>query len=50
MEKLKYTPKSELDKVAAEVIDFLRPKELPVWQVKDVLSRAKELAEWQTLK
>lgn len=50
MEKLEYTPKEELSKAAQEVIDFLRPKELPVWQVKEVLREAIKLAEWEKLK
>lgn len=50
MEKLEYTPKEELSKAAQGVIDFLRPKELPVWQVKEVLREAIKLAEWEKLK
>jgi len=50
MTKLEYEPKNEIIKIAREVIDFLRPKELPVWQVKEVLSSAAKLADWEKLK
>ena len=50
MAKLEYEPKSELEDLAVEVLEFLRPKELPIWQVKEGLSTAMRLAEWQTLK
>lgn len=50
MEKLEYSPKGELLKVAEEVICLLTQKQLPVWQVKEVLSEAAKLAEWQVLR
>lgn len=47
---LEYEPKDVLDSTAQEVLDFLRPKELPIWQVKEVLMRASRLAEYEKLK
>lgn len=49
-ELLTYVPKTEEEKVAQEVIEFLRPKNLPVWQVKEILAKASNLAEWEKLK
>lgn len=49
-EQLTYVPKEKVDEIAKEVIDFLRPKELPIWQVKDALIRASKLVEWEKLK
>lgn len=48
--QLTYIPKTEEDIIAKEVIEFLRSKELPVWQVKTVLAKASDLAEWEKLK
>ena len=48
--KLTYIPKTEEEKVAKEVIEFLRPKKLSVWQVKTVLAKAGDLVEWEKLK
>lgn len=50
MEKLEYVPKSELGPIAREVLDFLRPKELPIWQIKEILAEASRLVEWEKLK
>lgn len=49
-EQLTYIPKTEEEKIAKEVIEFLRHKKLPVWQVKTILSRASSLVEWEKLK
>lgn len=49
-EQLKYVPKTEEEKIAREVIEFLRPKELPLWQVKEILAKASNMAEWEKLK
>lgn len=49
-EQLTYVPKTEEEKIAKEVIEFLRPKELPIWQIKEVLDKARNLAEWTKLK
>lgn len=46
---LTYIPKTEEDKIAKEVIEFLRPKKLSVWQVKEVLTKASNLVEWEKL-
>lgn len=45
-----YAPKSELTPIAQEVLDLLRPKTLPIWQVKEILSEARRLADWEILK
>ena len=50
MEQLTYAPKEEMDKIAMEVLEFLRPRHLTVWQVKDVMKRAIRLAEWEKMK
>lgn len=50
MERLTYAPKEELSLIAQEVIDFLRQKDLLIWQVKEVLIEASKLAEWEKLK
>ena len=42
--------KEDFEKIALEVLDFLRPKELPIWQVKEILVVAARLSEWQKLK
>lgn len=42
--------KGDFEKIALEVLDFLRPKELPIWQVKEILVVAARLSEWQKLK
>lgn len=49
-ERLTYAPKSEMEPIAREVLEFLRPKELPIWQIKEVLNEAKRLADWGILK
>lgn len=49
-EQLTYVPKTEEEKIAREVIEFLRPKELPLWQVKEILAKASNMAEWEKLK
>ena len=48
--KLEYIPRDDVDDIAQNIIDFLRPKELPIWQVKEALSAAAKLAEWEALK
>ena len=50
MDRLTYAPKSEMEVIAQEVLEFLRPKELPIWQIKDILNEAKRLADWEILK
>lgn len=51
MEKeLTYAPKEELDEIAKEVIEFLRPKKLPIWKINKVLTIAKDLIEWEKMK
>lgn len=50
MDRLEYAPRSELEPIAQEVLDFLRPKELPIWQIKEILAEASRLAEWEKLK
>ena len=50
MDRLTYVPKSELGPIAREVLDFLRPKELPIWQIKEILAEASRLADWEILK
>lgn len=47
---LTYEPKEELQKIAMEVLEFLRPRHLPIWQVKEVMTYAKEFAEWEKMK
>lgn len=48
--KLEYEPKGELDRAAKEVLDFLQPKELPIWQVKEILALASRFAEYTKMK
>lgn len=43
--KFEFETKGALDDIAIEVLDFLRPKDLPIWQVKEVLARAARLAD-----
>lgn len=50
MERMEYAPKGELEDIARELLDFLRPKELPVWQVKEVLDCAKQYVDYTKLK
>ena len=50
MGKLEYEPNSVLDGLAIEVLELLRPKGLPIWQIKEVLNKASERIEWETLK
>ena len=45
-EKVKYLEKAELKSIAEEVMELLRPKRLPVWQIKEVLRYAMNLADW----
>lgn len=49
-ELLTYVPRMEMEPIAREVLEFLRPKELPIWQIKEVLNEAKRLADWEVLK
>ena len=49
-DKLTYALKSELTPIAQEVLDLLRPKALPIWQIKEILSEARRLADWEILK
>ncbi len=42
--------KGDFEKIAFEVLDFFRSKELPIWQVKEILVVAARLSEWQKLK
>lgn len=50
MERYEYVTKGEIPEMAREVLDFLRSKELPIWQVKEVLKEAMRLADWEKLK
>ena len=50
MEKMEYVPKSDLCNEARAVLNFLRPKELPIWQIKEILAEAARLSEWEPLK
>ena len=45
-EETKRLEKAELKSIAKEVMELLRPKRLPVWQVKEVLRYAMNLADW----
>ena len=42
--------KEELESIAAEVLDALRPKHLQIWQVKETLRFAIRLADREQLK
>ena len=46
----KQLTKQEAEKIAFEVLDFLKPRELPIWQVKEILATAIRLSEWEILK
>lgn len=46
MEMAKIIEKEDLKPIALEVLDLLRPRQLAVWQVKEVLAQASRLAEW----
>ena len=48
--RLTYAPKSEMVPIAQEVLDLLRPKMLPIWQIKEILAEARRLADWEILK
>lgn len=41
-----YRSKEELESMAKSVLNELKPKRLPVWQVKEVLRQAIRLADW----
>lgn len=41
---------NKLDSLAEKVIALLRPEGLTVWQAKDVMKRAINLIDWETLK
>ena len=47
--KLEYEAKGELEKVALEILEFLKPRDLPIWQVKETLDIAKRFSEYQKL-
>lgn len=42
--------KEELREMAQELLEFLRPKKLAIWQVKEVLRRAENMVDWEPLK
>ncbi len=46
MNKREHKSKEELEAIAKDVLSELKPRRLPVWQVKEVLRFALELAEW----
>jgi len=50
VEETKMLSKEELKPIALEVLNMLKPKQLPVWQVKEVLSYASRMAEWTPMK
>ncbi len=45
-----YKGDEELDALADKVIALLRPEGLLVWQEKEVLKKALQLVDWETLK
>ena len=49
MEK-KVRKKEELEDLARKLIDQLRKEDLPMWQAKEVFTRAQAQLEWETLK
>lgn len=46
----RYQGDDELDTLAEKIIELLRPEQLPLWQAKDVLTRAKNMLDWEPLK
>ncbi len=50
VKKPDFLTKDELKVIAKEVLDSLRSKKLPIWQVKEVCRFAMELADWELLK
>lgn len=42
--------KEELKKIAQEVLELLRPRELAIWQVREVLKFANEAIDWTKMK
>lgn len=46
MSEREYRSKEELESMAKSVLNELKPKRLPVWQVKEVLRQAIRLADW----
>lgn len=46
MNKREHKSKEELEAIAEDVLSELKPRRLPVWQVKEVLRFALRLAEW----
>lgn len=47
--KAAFATKDELKAVAVEILDSLRPKKLQIWQVKEALRFAIELADRERL-
>ena len=45
MNKREHKSKEELEAIAEDVLSELKPRRLPVWQVKEVLRFALKLAE-----
>lgn len=44
-----FKSKAELEGLAQKVIDMLRRESLPIWQVREVLSLAREQLDWVVL-
>lgn len=42
--------KEELEDLARKLVDQLRKESLPLWQAKEVLTRAKNQLDWEVLK
>lgn len=42
--------REELREIVQELLEFLRPKKMPIWQVKEVLRRAGTMVDWEPLK
>lgn len=42
--------REELREIGQELLEFLRQKKLPIWQVKEILRRAGTLVDWEPLK
>ena len=42
--------KEEIQALAGKVIELLVPEHLPIWQAREVLTCAKEILDWVTLK
>lgn len=48
--KPEYASKEELKEIARELLEIMRPKKLPIWQVKETFQFAIEMADWEPMK